>query len=132
MMEFNIKKVGIIKDSSVKLDGLTIITGVNNSGKSTVGKALYERMNRSGDELDMISFKSAVKVGAVQKGVDVTTSKDVTNALSILDDSINNTSDKHLDYTTGEVIEGKPTGNSVAVTVQDLSNLRMQQNTEAH
>ena len=40
-MEFNIKKVGIIKDSSVKLDGLTIITGVNNSGKSTVGKALY-------------------------------------------------------------------------------------------
>ena len=97
-----------------------------------VGKALYERMNRSGEELDMISFKSAVKVGAVQKGVDVTTSKDVTNVLSILDDSINNTSDKHLDYTTGEVIEGKPTGNSVAVTVQDLSNLRMQQNTEAH
>lgn len=41
MMEFNIKKVGIIKDSSVKLDGLTIITGINNSGKSTVGKALY-------------------------------------------------------------------------------------------
>lgn len=40
-MEFNIKKVGIIKDSSVKLDGLTIITGANNSGKSTVGKALY-------------------------------------------------------------------------------------------
>jgi hypothetical protein len=32
---------------------------------TSVGSALYERMNKKGNELDMISFKSAVKVGAV-------------------------------------------------------------------
>jgi hypothetical protein len=32
---------------------------------SSTGKALYDRMNLSGNELDMISFKSAVKVGSV-------------------------------------------------------------------
>ncbi len=40
-MNFTLKNVGIIKNSTIKLDGLTIITGANNSGKSTVGKALY-------------------------------------------------------------------------------------------
>lgn len=40
-MELTLKNIGIIKDSTIKLDGLTVITGPNNSGKSTVGKALY-------------------------------------------------------------------------------------------
>ena len=40
-MELTLKNVGIIKDSTIKLDGLTVMTGPNNSGKSTVGKALY-------------------------------------------------------------------------------------------
>lgn len=40
-MEFRIKNVGVVKDSIIKLDGLTVITGLNNSGKSTIGKALY-------------------------------------------------------------------------------------------
>ena len=35
------QNVGIIKNSTIKLDGLTIICGNNNSGKSTFGKALY-------------------------------------------------------------------------------------------
>lgn len=40
-MELTLKNIGIIKDSTIKLDGLTVITGPNNSGKSTVGKVLY-------------------------------------------------------------------------------------------
>lgn len=40
-MQINLQKIGIVKDSSIMLDGLTVITGKNNSGKSTVGKALY-------------------------------------------------------------------------------------------
>lgn len=40
-MEFVLKNVGLIKDSTIKLNGLTVITGSNNSGKSTIGKALY-------------------------------------------------------------------------------------------
>lgn len=40
-MEFILKNVGLIKESTIKLNGLTVITGSNNSGKSTIGKALY-------------------------------------------------------------------------------------------
>ncbi len=41
IMELKLKNIGIIKDSSIKLDGLTIITGHNNSGKTTVGKVAF-------------------------------------------------------------------------------------------
>ena len=44
-MNFKIDNVGIVKDSSFIVDGLTIITGDNNSGKSTVGKSLYSIIN---------------------------------------------------------------------------------------
>ncbi len=40
-MKFTLKNIGLIKNSEIKLDGLTVITGHNNSGKTTVGKALY-------------------------------------------------------------------------------------------
>ena len=40
-MNIRLKNIGIIKDSSVAIDGITVITGKNNSGKSTFGKALY-------------------------------------------------------------------------------------------
>lgn len=36
---------------------------------SAVGRILYDRMNAAGNELDMIAFKSAVKVGAVQSSI---------------------------------------------------------------
>lgn len=40
-MELSLHNVGIIRDSNVKLDGLTVITGKNSSGKTTVGKVVY-------------------------------------------------------------------------------------------
>ena len=40
-MELTLQKVGIINKATVKLNGLTVICGSNNSGKSTAGKALY-------------------------------------------------------------------------------------------
>lgn len=40
-MIFSINNIGIIKNAQVKVDGLTVISGANNSGKTTVGKALY-------------------------------------------------------------------------------------------
>ena len=40
-MQIRLKNIGIIKDSTIVLDGLTVITGKNNSGKTTVGKTLY-------------------------------------------------------------------------------------------
>ena len=40
-MKITLKNIGIIKDSTVAIDGITVITGKNNSGKSTFGKAVY-------------------------------------------------------------------------------------------
>ncbi len=40
-MNIHLKNIGIVKDSSIEIKGLTVITGQNNSGKTTVGKALY-------------------------------------------------------------------------------------------
>jgi len=40
-MELQLKNVGMIKEANVKIDGLTVIAGENDTGKSTVGKALF-------------------------------------------------------------------------------------------
>ena len=40
-MNIHLKNIGIIEDSILNLNGLTIITGQNNSGKTTVSKVLY-------------------------------------------------------------------------------------------
>lgn len=40
-MQIRLKNIGIVKDSTITLEGLTVITGKNNSGKTTVGKTLY-------------------------------------------------------------------------------------------
>ena len=44
-MKIRLKNIGIIKDSEIVLDGLTVITGKNNSGKTTVDKTLYSLLD---------------------------------------------------------------------------------------
>lgn len=40
-MRLKLNNIGIIKEADITLDGLTVIAGENDSGKSTVGKILY-------------------------------------------------------------------------------------------
>ena len=40
-MKLKLKNVGIINNADVNINGLTVITGENGSGKTTVGKALF-------------------------------------------------------------------------------------------
>ena len=40
-MELNIENFAKIKSAKIKLDGITAIAGLNDTGKSTVGKILY-------------------------------------------------------------------------------------------
>lgn len=40
-MNFKIRNFGKITEADIKLDGITVICGKNNTGKSTVGKALF-------------------------------------------------------------------------------------------
>ena len=44
-MIFELKNFGKISKANVKLDGITVICGDNNTGKSTVGKALFSFYN---------------------------------------------------------------------------------------
>jgi len=43
-MELQLKNIGMIKEANVKLDGLTVIAGENDTGKSTVAKILYKSL----------------------------------------------------------------------------------------
>ena len=40
-MKLTIKNIGIIKEADIKLSGLTVIAGENDTGKSTVGKLMF-------------------------------------------------------------------------------------------
>lgn len=40
-LRFQINNIGAIENADVEIDGITIIAGENNVGKSTIGKALY-------------------------------------------------------------------------------------------
>ena len=60
-VRIHLDNIGIIQDSQIKLNGLTVITGHNNSGKTTVGKTLYailsavENIEKEAN-IDMCSF----------------------------------------------------------------------------
>lgn len=44
-MELNIKNFARIKEASIKIDGITVIAGENNTSKSTIGKILFASFN---------------------------------------------------------------------------------------
>ena len=44
-MKIYLDNIGIIKESEILVDGLTIVAGENSSGKSTIGKSLYAVYN---------------------------------------------------------------------------------------
>ena len=53
-MVLEIKNVGLIESASIELNGITVITGHNNSGKSTVSKSLYCIASSFCDTYDLI------------------------------------------------------------------------------
>ena len=44
-MILKLKNIAKIKEATVEINGITVIAGANNTGKSTVGKALYSVFN---------------------------------------------------------------------------------------
>lgn len=58
-MELFLKNVGIVKEANILLDGLTVITGKNSSGKTTVGKVVYSLLAAGSEPTD--AFEKATK-----------------------------------------------------------------------
>lgn len=100
---------------------------------SKTGAQIYERMNRKGNELDMLTFDSAVKVGANQTQPNsIKKSGKLATSLDNIDESLLRNSDvsvKNGKVTTKKSISGIET---LPVQVQSLSRLLKQLNTEAH
>lgn len=40
-MKFKIEQLGIVEQANIELDGLTVLTGLNDTGKSFIGKTIY-------------------------------------------------------------------------------------------
>lgn len=95
---------------------------------STVGQQLYERMNKPGNEIDMLGFNSAVKVGC-NAGM-YSPYEEGTTQLGTINDAINNDSNNSIDYETGEIHSKSNEG--LDVRVQSMNDLRLQLNTDAH
>uniref|UniRef100_A0AAU8B7Q2 Uncharacterized protein n=1 Tax=Dulem virus 42 TaxID=3145760 RepID=A0AAU8B7Q2_9CAUD len=85
-----------------------------------VGGALYDRMNDTeSGAIDMLAFKSAVKVGSVQKGPSlvknvemqrdkngrVSNTEDIEKTLGVIPEIINKKSQYRIDYANDEVLE---------------------------
>lgn len=58
-MKFNIQNVGIIKQAEIQFNGLTVIAGENDTGKTTLGKYLYAAIlnNSLGISIDQVKEK---------------------------------------------------------------------------
>ena len=54
-MQLKLKNIGMIKEADIVIDGLTVIAGENDTGKSTVGKSLF------------LSVKTAQKYQEIEK-----------------------------------------------------------------
>lgn len=61
-MEFSIRGIGIVKEADIKIDGLTVIAGSNNSGKTTVGRALYSIVSATGNLEENQNMDRAVAI----------------------------------------------------------------------
>ena len=63
-MNFKLKNFGKIAEADIKLDGITVICGDNNTGKSTVVKALFSFFNALTDYKNKIDVQKNSKLRA--------------------------------------------------------------------
>ncbi len=62
-MELQLKNIGMIKEANVKIDGLTVIAGENDTGKSTVGKALFLAYSSMSQEINKTQYTDLINLG---------------------------------------------------------------------
>lgn len=64
-MQFKLRNFGKITEADIKLDGITVICGNNNTGKSTVGKALFAYFNALNDYKNKINTQKCNKLRTI-------------------------------------------------------------------
>ena len=102
--------------------------------QSNTGKKLYERMNKPDNELDMLSFESAVKVGPAQQApftYDENRNKGKVHTIGNLGKWVTQDSSKSVNYADDSITENT-NEDVLPVVVQDITFLRYQLNTQSH
>ena len=77
-MKLNIRNFAKINEADIVIDGITVIAGENNTGKSTVGKILFSLFNALSD-IDRKIFEERIKE------IEVTNTDIMLNHISVLD-----------------------------------------------
>lgn len=92
MMELNIKNFASIKEASIKIDGITVIAGENNTGKSTIGKILFASFNslRDIDKEVRLNILNSINRQWDNFVLDLTTMHKTDMDISILYDILSN------------------------------------------
>ena len=62
MMLLTIHNIAKIKKANIELNGITVIAGENNTGKSTVGKTLYCMFNAFYDFADVLKHEKEIEI----------------------------------------------------------------------
>lgn len=105
------------------------------ASSSEIGRQIYDRMNRKGNEIDVICFESAVKVGAPKYRADLfsTESKNPVGKLSEMFDRNNDQVVHYEMYSEdGSDVQQFFGEDLLPIQILDLHYLRYQLNTKAH
>ena len=65
MIQLDIENVGIVKKANIEVDGITVIAGMNGTGKSTVSKSLFAALNARKDLRDKILEDKRVEISQI-------------------------------------------------------------------
>lgn len=103
-MEFKLKNFGKIAEADLKLDGITVICGNNNTGKSTVGKALFSFFNALNNYKSKIDEQKNNKLRTAIRNY-VYHSMDLSEKISYIKSSIEYISEHDNHFSIEEVKE---------------------------
>lgn len=68
-MELWLNNIGIIKKTAIRIDGLTVITGKNSSGKTTIGKVLYAVTQANSDIENAFDQSKSAYIQTMLRGI---------------------------------------------------------------
>lgn len=69
-MKINIENIGKIKEAEIKIDGLTVIAGENNTGKTTLNKSLYTSINSICNYHNKIIDEKTISLNSIPNYID--------------------------------------------------------------
>src|SRR6187455_2087302 len=71
-MEFSFSNLGIVKEANISLNGITVITGLNDTGKSFISKGIYSIIKAINDADSHITLKRTSAISGLFNQINFT------------------------------------------------------------